>query len=255
MGTVPADLELVAAALTSRTTGLRLNTSNRLVNGLYFEKRDTGKWVISFYKNVKKSWNDVEVAIDPRGLCHDGAEVALARAWFSAIGRELRARESGIHAPQLGDAVRLGLTLAGALALAEQLAQRLPDRSVRRWQLPADVAGVMLQTVRQTVAQSGKAATVVAKVKEFRFPSDEAFLSYVRGLLHTCGGRCSLTQVLLVEGDPDLCPSLDRINSDGHYEPGNIQIVARFANRWKSDTPDAQFRRLLVEVAAANTNA
>lgn len=118
MGTVPAGLEPVAAALTSRATGLRLNTSNRLVNGLYFESRDNGKWVISFYKNVKKSWNDVEVAIDPRGFSNGGGEVAAARAWLEATGRELQVRESGVHAAQPGDAVRLGQTCARTALLS-----------------------------------------------------------------------------------------------------------------------------------------
>jgi hypothetical protein len=41
-----------------------------------------------------------------------------------------------------------------------------------------------------------------------------------------------------------LC-SLDRIDSDGHYEEENLQIVCRFINRWKSDSDDAEFRRLV----------
>ena len=48
--------------------------------------------------------------------------------------------------------------------------------------------------------------------------------------------------------DSNLLPSVDRIDSDGHYEKGNIQIVCRFVNFWKSDTDDEEFRRLLMLV-------
>jgi len=45
--------------------------------------------------------------------------------------------------------------------------------------------------------------------------------------------------------DSDLLCSLDRIDSDGHYETGNLQIVCRFVNRWKGSDNDEAFRRLL----------
>ncbi len=48
--------------------------------------------------------------------------------------------------------------------------------------------------------------------------------------------------------DSNLLPSVDRIDSDGHCETGNIQIVCRFVNFWKSDTDDEEFRRLLMLV-------
>jgi hypothetical protein len=36
-----------------------------------------------------------------------------------------------------------------------------------------------------------------------------------------------------------------RADSDGNYEQGNLQIVCRFINRWKSDSNDSAFRRLI----------
>ena len=41
---------------------------------------------------------------------------------------------------------------------------------------------------------------------------------------------------------------VSRFERDGHYEAANIQIVCRFVNFWKSDTPDEEFRRLLALV-------
>lgn len=57
--------------------------------------------------------------------------------------------------------------------------------------------------------------------------------------------------VLQYDGEADdralLC-SLDRIDSDGHYEPDNLQVVCQFVIRWKSDSKDLEFRRLLALV-------
>ncbi|HEY7576464.1 MAG TPA: hypothetical protein VH855_02625 [Acetobacteraceae bacterium] len=65
--------------------------------------------------------------------------------------------------------------------------------------------------------------------------------------------RCALTGIPFhfprdPNCDKELLPSPDRIDSSGHYEPGNIQIVCRFVNFWKGDSDDAEFRRLLALV-------
>lgn len=39
--------------------------------------------------------------------------------------------------------------------------------------------------------------------------------------------------------------SLDRIDSDGHYEKGNLQLVCRFINFWKQAADDQEFRPLI----------
>ena len=38
------------------------------------------------------------------------------------------------------------------------------------------------------------------------------------------------------------------IDSDAHYAEGNLQIVCRFANRWKNNDQDSNFRRLIAAV-------
>jgi len=43
-------------------------------------------------------------------------------------------------------------------------------------------------------------------------------------------------------------PSLDRIDSDEHYDASNVQLVCRFINFWKRDTPDEEFRQLITAV-------
>ena len=67
-------------------------------------------------------------------------------------------------------------------------------------------------------------------------------------LLKDQEGLCAITGLRLgYDGDCDdkeVLASLDRIDSDGHYEVGNLQVVCRFVNRWKNDAADMEFRRL-----------
>ena len=74
----------------------------------------------------------------------------------------------------------------------------------------------------------------------------------IAGLLDLQGNRCALTGIPFHFHGPDaednLLPSVDRIDSNGHYEASNIQIVCRFVNFWKRDTPDEEFRQLLMLV-------
>ena len=109
-------------------------------------------------------------------------------------------------------------------------------------------------TVMGTVAASGKASVVTRKDKECRFPFQAALEAYIAGLMEANEMTCALTglEMQLDDGEDDaLRVSLDRIDSDGHYEPGNLQLVCRFANRWKGDQPDGEFRRLMAMVRAA----
>jgi hypothetical protein len=47
------------------------------------------------------------------------------------------------------------------------------------------------------------------------------------------GGECD---------DEELKPSLDRIDCDGHYADGHLQIVCKFVNRWKNNGSNAEFQ-------------
>lgn len=104
-------------------------------------------------------------------------------------------------------------------------------------------------TARETALGSGKERTSITKRKEFRFTSSVELESYLLALIDSQDGLCALTGLLLQydadSDDPEMLCSLDRINSDGHYEADNLQVVCRFANRWKSDGDDADFRRLV----------
>lgn len=105
----------------------------------------------------------------------------------------------------------------------------------------------MRLSIEHTVAQSN-GQSVLRTVKNKDLPLDKTELEKVLDRLLTLQeNRCALTGIpFRFDGaDTNLLPSADRIDSDGHYADGNIQIVCRFVNFWKGKTPDAEFRQLL----------
>lgn len=114
----------------------------------------------------------------------------------------------------------------------------------------------MVKTACETVSQAkGQAVTRTAKFKENKFRNAVEFERYVSELLKAQEGLCAITGIPLqydrVGDDRDLKCSLDRIDSNGHYEPGNLQVVCCFVNRWKNDDNDGNFRRLIAVVRSS----
>jgi hypothetical protein len=89
------------------------------------------------------------------------------------------------------------------------------------------------------------------KNKELRMTSAE-LEKLLAFLLDLQGNRCALTGIPFhfhgPDADKNLLPSVDRIDSDGHYEVGNLQVVCRFINFWKGNSDNAEFQRLLLLV-------
>lgn len=108
----------------------------------------------------------------------------------------------------------------------------------------------MATQAEQTAKQAnGQIVQSTLKNKDLRL-SKEALIIYLKELLDEAGYRCAITGLSLQPDGPDdqLRPSLDRTDSSGHYEANNLQVVARFINFWKQNTPDAEFRRLVALV-------
>lgn len=130
----------------------------------------------------------------------------------------------------------------------EAKAGRGPVRSLSPEELSARR---MAHTAFVTAANSnGQEETRVVKVKNVvGFIDEHDLAAYVLALYEKQNGRCAISGIALQhqrEGaDPELVCSLDRIDSDGHYERDNLQVVCCFVNRWKSDSADGEFRRLL----------
>ncbi len=108
----------------------------------------------------------------------------------------------------------------------------------------------MALTARDTVAgANGQQVLRTLKNKELKFASPQELEQYLIDLLDLQEGLCAITGLTLqYDGeheDAEMLCSLDRIDSEGHYEAGNLQVVCRFANRWKGSGSDEGFRRLI----------
>jgi hypothetical protein len=102
----------------------------------------------------------------------------------------------------------------------------------------------ILQTVQNSRGQ------IVERTQQMKLKllnmSEYELEAHLRELAKLQNDRCALTGIPFVfDGDLDLRPSPDRKDSNGHYERGNIQLVCRFINFWKSDRTDDNFLRLI----------
>lgn len=141
-------------------------------------------------------------------------------------------------------------------ASPEPVAQREASDENTRW---LQAVERMADTTRSVVANAkGQDVVRSMKHKELRFASGDEFKEFIGELIARNNGRCAISglplQVDDAHDDPELVCSLDRIDSNGHYEAGNLQVVCKFINRWKNDGEDGEFRRLIEIVRGAGGN-
>lgn len=97
------------------------------------------------------------------------------------------------------------------------------------------------------VFASGTVSLSTAKEKGFGFSDENAMDAFLDKLLQD-NDVCALTGLTMMmhgEGDPDFWYSLDRIDSSLGYVPENLQLVCRFANKWKGAADNTKFRSLV----------
>lgn len=107
----------------------------------------------------------------------------------------------------------------------------------------------MRMSVENTVKNAnGQLVQRILKNKELRMTAQQ-LEALIRQLLAQQENKCALTGIpFQFQGqheDKNLLPSLDRKDSNGHYEEGNLQVVCQFINFWKGDADNEEFRRLL----------
>lgn len=110
----------------------------------------------------------------------------------------------------------------------------------------------MRLSIERTVAQAnGQSVLRTIKNKDLLLEGRELDALLER-LMDIQENRCALTGIpFQFDGsNRNLLPSPDRIDSQGHYAEGNIQIVCQFVNFWKGSTPNEEFRELLGIVRA-----
>lgn len=115
----------------------------------------------------------------------------------------------------------------------------------------------MRLSVENTVRNSnGQIVERTVKNKEVGMSSSE-LEKFIAALLDIQGNRCALTGIPFhfhgSNVDRNLLPSVDRIDSNGHYEAGNLQIVCQFINFWKGASDNEEFKRLLMLVRGMET--
>ncbi|MGX8011839.1 hypothetical protein ACVDG8_024145 [Mesorhizobium sp. ORM8.1] len=111
----------------------------------------------------------------------------------------------------------------------------------------------MLQAIKETVKNSNGQIIQKALKNKKLLCSDDEMRAHLAKLMEEQQGRCNITGLAMhIDGqdelEHDLLASADRIDSDGHYEIGNMQLVCRFVNFWKSAQENEKFVDLLERI-------
>lgn len=111
----------------------------------------------------------------------------------------------------------------------------------------------MLLSIKETVKNSNGQIVLKALKNKKLLCSEGEMKAHLAHLMDEQQGRCKITGLLMhVDGqdgmEHDMLASADRIDSNGHYEIGNIQLVCRFVNFWKCAQENGKFVDLLERV-------
>lgn len=110
------------------------------------------------------------------------------------------------------------------------------------------IADIKYSVGKTVFNAKGQVVPSTVKNKELKM-SDAKLDKLIRDLLEIQEDRCAITGLPLqfrgTQTDDNMLPSLDRIDSAGHYSHGNLQVVCRFINFWKQAADDKEFRRLI----------
>ena len=116
------------------------------------------------------------------------------------------------------------------------------------------VAYMAMMARGTALVSNGQKVERTVKDKNVLIP-DKDFEPYIARLIAEQEGNCALSGLpLQYEGastDPEMLCSLDRIDSDKHYEYGNLQVVCKFINRWKGASQNSEFKRLINRLTEA----
>ena len=114
--------------------------------------------------------------------------------------------------------------------------------------LEADAQRMSYTAFQTTQYATGQKVPRTVKEKQFHFSSRYEAERFVLELLRKQENKCAITQTPLTprgHGNRYLAPSLDRIDSNGHYSPGNLQVVTRAMNEFKSASDAAELNEKL----------
>ena len=139
------------------------------------------------------------------------------------------------------DALWWGLDLNGAPSPAPTGTGKVRIGDSREKAI-ADMKFSILNTVKNS---NGQTVETTVKNKDLKLLERE-LEALLPDLLAKQNERCAITGLpFQYDGDSNMRPSPDRIDSNGDYEEWNLQLVCKFINFWKRATPDIEFRRLI----------
>lgn len=263
------------ALIEAAATGTGLQPLERLLFQLYRTDRDEGaifeelseavgaKYPLMAYLFFLKDM-DRFMPIQPTGFDRIFDEIGLEFrtlrqcTWdnysqFNAILDELRtpiANLAGLDDVRLIDAHSL-LWVFSTLLRMEAKGELANGAKASERHLGArekSIADIKYSVGRTVFNSNGQVVPTTVKNKELRM-SDAELDKLIRDLLKIQEDRCAITglrfQFQGAQTDDNMLPSLDRIDSNGHYARDNLQIVCRFINFWKQASDDTEFRRLV----------
>lgn len=111
----------------------------------------------------------------------------------------------------------------------------------------------MLMSIKDTVKNSNGQIVLKTLKNKKMLCSDAEMKAHLTQLMEEQQGRCKITGLSMhIDGqeglEHDLLASADRIDSNGHYEIGNLQLVCRFVNFWKCAQENGKFVDLLERI-------
>lgn len=263
------------ALIEAAATGTGLQTLERLLFQLYCTDRDEGaifedlseavgaKYPLMAYLFFLKDM-DRFMPIQPTGFDRVFGEIGLEFrtlrhcTWdnysqFNAILDDLRtpiAKLAGLDDVRLIDAHSL-LWVFSTLLRMEAKSELANGAKASERHLGArekSIADIKYSVGRTVFNSNGQVVPTTVKNKELRM-SDAELDNLIRDLLKIQEDCCAITglpfQFQGAQTDNNMLPSLDRIDSNGHYAKDNLQIVCRFINFWKQASDDTEFRRLV----------
>lgn len=121
-------------------------------------------------------------------------------------------------------------------------------------EIPAGIYRMVATALKTAQASNGQQVLRTLKNKEVRC-SPKQLEDHIVELFERQEGICELSGLPFdldeKDGDKAFFLSLDRINSAGHYEIGNLQLVCQFINRWKGADDNEEFQRLMARLRGA----
>lgn len=201
---------------------------------------------VYYYRKPARPWSNLNqrgAPLEWKGLHPKAPDFLTTEATLQQLGEDYAAYAMALIA---GDELSSWHSQPNWKAKTETGSRKQPVRTFSTAQVAFfDMAH---QAWNTSLRANGQREERNVKNKDFGFANIDALVEYIAALYEAQEGLCAITGLPLQFRDGDdhqLCCSLDRIESDGHYAPGNLQIVCKFINMWKSHRDDAEFRRLI----------